>query len=235
MKTKKPKLSRKAKTIIYISIVLLVLSAVIVGNYPITPRSAFRLAEKAHLVKPAKIIGTESVVSAGQDAIIIAKSEEFCMTYGYKHFAFHNADDLVCRKKTGDLTFLSIETQSIFHDWEDEYFSIILFDEYPQAVRATLSLTASVEYGSNDGEKIYERSFTVSATRRAGEYFLFRMNTDGDDFDAWTKTSVLMLRLRESLNENHAATEPVPGKIQLYDKDNNLILEREIDLRDPSK
>jgi hypothetical protein len=61
------------------------------------------------------------------------------------------------------------------------------------------------------------------------------MNTDGDDFDAWTKTSVLMLRLRESLNENHAATEPVPGKIQLYDKDNNLILEREIDLRDPSK
>ena len=62
-----------------------------------------------------------------------------------------------------------------------------------------------------------------------------RMNTDGDDFDAWTKTSVLMLRLRMSLNENSVEMEPVPGKIQLYDKDNNLILEREIDLRDPSK
>jgi len=234
VRIKKPKLSRKVKTILYISVVLLVLATVIVGNYPITPWSAFRLAEKAYLVKPAKILGTESVVSAGQDGIIIAKSEELCMTYGYKHFSFHDSDDLVCRKKTGDLTFLSIATQNSYRDQEDKYFSIILFDEYPQAVRATLSLTPSVEYGSNDGKEFYERSFTVSATRRAGEYFLFRMNTDGD-FDAWMKTPLLMDNLRMSLNDNSVVTDPVPGKIQLYDKDGNLILEREIDLRDPSK
>lgn len=234
MKKKTPLLSRKAKTLIYISIVLLSLAAIIAGNFPLTPRSAFRLAEKGHLLEAARIIGTESIVSAGQKSVIIAKSDECCMTYAYKHFAFHDSDYLAFKRKTGDLTFLSIQTQNSYDGSDNEYFTIILFDEYPQAVRATLSLKASVEYSSNGTKEIYERSFTVSATRRAGEYFLFRMNTDGD-LETFLKTSVLMQRLRMSLNENSVVTEPVPGKIQLYDKDNNLILEREIDLRDPAK
>ncbi len=238
MKIKKPKLSRKAKTLIYTSIVLLALTAVIAGNFPITPWNAFRLAEKAHLVGPAKIIGTESVVSEGQDGVIIAKSEQFCMTYAYKHFDFHDSDYLVCKKKTGDLTFLSISSQNGHKDWDDEYCSIILIDEYPQAVRAVLSLQPYIEFSKNGTvTSRYEKSYTVTATRKAEDYFFFRLDWEaqrGTDIDTWSKDDSLIYSLRQELNSNRTGIDPIPGKIQLYDKDNNLILEREIDLKNPN-
>lgn len=74
-KPRRPLLSRKAKTAIYAAIALLSLTVIIEGNFPITPRNAFRLAEKATLAGPSKILGTESVVSLGQDTVIIAKVE----------------------------------------------------------------------------------------------------------------------------------------------------------------
>lgn len=234
MKMKKPLLSRKAKTLIYISIVLLSLAAIIAGNFPLTPRSAFRLAEKGHLLEAARIIGTESIVSAGQKSVIIAKSDECCMTYAYKHFAFHDSDYLAFKRKTGDLTFLSIQTQNSYDGSDDEYFTIILFDEYPQAVRAKLFLTPYMYYYDNGTKTHYKRSFIVTATRESEEYFIFRMDTAGD-LEAFLKTASLMTNLRRSLNDSFTATNPVPGKIQLYDKDGNMILEREIDLQNPSK
>ena len=238
MKIKKPKLSRKAKTLIYTSIVLLALTAVIAGNFPIPPWNASRLAEKAHLVEPAAILGTESVVSAGCNGVIIAKSDKFCMTYGYKHLDFHNADNLVCKKKMGDLTFLSISPQREYDDWDDEYFSIILIDEYPQAVRAVLTLQPYIELSRNGTKTLYERSYAVAATRKTEDYFFFRLDwkaqRDSSDLDAWLNDHYLIYRLTQELNSNRTGIDPIPGKIQLYDKDNNLILEREIDLKNPS-
>lgn len=234
MKKKKPLLSRKAKTLIYISIVLVALTVIIAGNFPVTPYGAFRLAEKGHLLEAAKIIGTESIVSAGQKSVIIAKSDEFCMTYGYKDFAFHDSDYLAFKRKTGYLTFLSIQTQKSYIGSEDNYFTIILFDEYPQAECAILTLKPYVYYSDNGTKTFYEKSFTVTATRESEEYFIFRMDTTGN-LETSMKNRILMSNLRRCLNDSSTVTDPVPGKIQLYDKDNNLILEREIDLRDPSK
>ncbi len=234
MKKKKSLLSRKAKTLIYTSVVLLALTAIIAGDFPLTPWNSFRLAEKARLLRPAKIIGTESVVSAGQDTVIIAETEEFCMTYGYKFFGTNDTYNLVCKKKTGDLTFLSIEPQGSYSGKEDMYCSIILFDDYPQAVRATLSMQPYMYFNDNGTKKFYEKSFTVTATRQNEEYFFFRLN-NADDLDTWPETSLLLETLRRNLNSSSVLTDRVPGKIQLYDKEGNLILEREIDLQNPSE
>ena len=238
MKKKKPLLSRKAKTLIYISIVLVGLTVIIAGDFPLTPWSAFLLAEKAHLLKPATIVGTESVVSAGQDTVIVAETEEFCITYGYKFFGTNTPDNLVCKKKTGDLTFLSIAPTSKYGGDDDKYCSIILFDEYPQAVRAKLWLKPYMEFMSNGTKTSYEGLFTVTATREVEEYFFFRLNwqeQNSGGLDSFLYDSVLISNLRRSLNDSSTVTDPVPGKIQLYDKDDNLILEREIDLQNPSK
>ena len=234
MKIKKPQLSRKAKTLIYSSVVLLALAAIIVGNFPITPWNAFRLAEKAHLAEPAKILGTESVNSVGQNGVIIAKSEELCMTYAYRYLDFHDSDYLVCKKKTGDLTFLSIAHQNGVRNDENEYCSIILFDEYPQAVRAELTLPLSMEYYSSGDKKHYEKTYTVTATRQAEEYFFFRLDWQSDPFDEWIYNSSLINQLTTQINTHIYASIPLPGKIRLYDKNDNLILEREMDLQNPS-
>ena len=238
MKEKKSRLSRKAKTLIYTSVVMLALTAIIASNFPVTPRSCFRSAEKAHLLKPAKIISAESVVSVGQQAVIIAETDEFYITYGYRLFGTNNADNLAYKKKTGDLTFLSIAPQSKYDDWDDEYFTIFLFDEYPQAIRAELALKPCMEFSDNGTKTLFERSFTVTATRETEKYFLFRLNWRKEnasaDTDTWFRTFILMSHLHESLNDNSAVTHPVTGMIRLYDKANNLVLEREIDLKNPN-
>ena len=235
MKVKKPQLSRKVKTLIYTTIVALFLAIVIVGNFPITPWNAFRLAEKAHFVEPARILGTESVISVGQDAVIVAKSDVFCMTYGFQYLNFHDPENLVCKKKMGDLTFLSIARQSDYDDWDDEYLSIVLFDEYPQAVRAVLSIHPVYIY--NQGER-HEKSYTVTATREAKEYFFFRLDweaqVDSTDGDTYFYDYILIYQLNSELNSTRTGVDPIPGTIQLYDKNDTLILEREIDLKNPN-
>ncbi len=247
MKKKKPQLSRKAKTVIYALIALLALAAIIQGNLPITPWSAFRLTEKADLVGPSTILGTESVNSVGQDAVIIAKTDEFCMTYAYQHFSFReqnkDKDQVLCKKKTGDLTFLSILGRDFYTTFSEENkeLPIILFDDYPEAIRATLVASPRIVIN----EELYQTTYTVTANRKVDGYFLFRINwqeqLDTDSFTDEQSATVSLTHQYHLVNAmkndiNSSRYPPMcrtPATVCLYDKYGQLILERELDLADP--
>lgn len=231
MKQKKSLLSRKAKTLIYASIVALTLATIIQGSLPITPWSAFRLAEKAHLIRPSKILGTESVDSAKQDAVIIAETEEGCLTYAYNHFAFNNVGDLVYKQKAGDLTFMSITLGSQQRNKAKDYLSIILFDDYPQAVRATLVVSPSME---SNGELV-QMTYTATAKRKADGYFLFQVDwAVSGGVDAYFDSFYLSELVRSSLNAPpRLSSVRAPATLCLYDKHGQLILERDLDIMDP--
>lgn len=156
------------------------------------------------------------------------------MTYAYKHFAFNDSNNLVCIKKSGDLTFMSIGRSNSFSGNEKKYLPIILFDDYPQAVQATLV----VEPRAIIDGALYQKSYTVTADRKTDGYFLFRLNwpeqviwdnADDSYMDDWRLTDLL----RQQLNGAYWGTSSVPCNIKLYDKDGQLILEREIDLAKP--
>ena len=245
MKKKKPQLSRKAKTVIYALIALLALAAIIQGNLPITPWNAFRLTEKADLVGPSTILGTESVNSVGQDAVIIAKTDEFCITYAYQHFSFReqdkDKDQILCKKKTGDLTFLSILSRSSYYGEENKELPIILFDDYPQAASATLVVSPRIVID----KKLYQKTYTVTTDRKADGYFLFRINWQEQlDTDSFTDEQSAIVSLTHQYhlvdamrNDINSSRYPpacrTPATVCLYDKYGQLILERELDLADP--
>ena len=247
MKKKKSLLSRKAKTVIYSLIALLALAAIIQGNFPITPWNAFRLTEKADLVGPSTILGTESVSSLGQDGVIVAKTDKFCMTYAYQHFSFReqdkDKDHILCKKKTGDLTFLSIlgrDSYSVYSD-ENEHLPIILFDDYPEAVRATLVVSPRIVID----DELYQKTYTATANRKADGYFLFRIhwpvqvdiNSYMDEHSfivSYMDQYSLIDFMRKDINSSrYPPVCRAPATICLYDKYGQLILERDLDLTDP--
>lgn len=227
---RKPLLSRKVRTLIYALIILLALTAVLCGSFPITPRSAFRLAEKAQLATPGQILGTEFVNSMGQNAVIIAENEDLCMTYSYRYLAWADYENLVCKKKTGDLTFLSMERAQRYSYEEDQYAPIILFDSYPQAVRAELEIDLSMDFSGT----IFQNRYAVTADRTAKGYFLFRLNwrdpVNWTDYPEW---SVIIHSFLKQMNQTYPVLDPAPARIRLYDRDGTLILDRQLDLTAP--
>lgn len=196
---------------------------IIAGDFPLTAQTAFRLAEKASLLDPGKILGTEQIGSFDQNAVIIAENEKICMTYVYNKWNWTDPDGFVYMDKTGDLTFTSV---SPFHGYnnlggvEDNPFLVILFDDFPDAVRAELDLRPCVT--TSNGTK--EARWNLIAGRHSDGYFLFKLDRSfNNDF--------LLFCLQSSLTDTiPSSTFSASTVIRLYDKNNQLILERELDL-----
>lgn len=235
MRNKKPRyhrLSRKQKIVICLVLIVIALYGLISTNAPVTPMAAFRLAEKAALLDPGQILGTESATPNGQDSIIVAQNDTACITFAYEDFKSYSSDDLAFRKKNSDLTFVSIKSylnygltdkSLIVNPDHTRYLPIVLFDDYPDAARAELDITLC----RTDEEPQHKKLYQVTAERQSKGYFLFYLEWHSDFISEDREIDSLQRALADNIVVNGFEA---PTVIRLYDKNDQLILEREMDI-----
>lgn len=210
------------------------------GAPPLSPEMSMRREEKARFTGPATIIATEQIKAYGFDEMIIGESEYGYTLYGYSRENYASDHHLVYRAKTGNLTVIAMKDRSaIMCSDFDEALPILLFDEYPAAVRAELDITYGMEYNDE-----YEFEYSLQANRENSGYFLFSLPFNQAQFsltenglfsatmsgDAYSENEVIH-HIGQTLGGGSLAYHtPVPVTVRLYDKDDNLILERSMDI-----
>ena len=129
---------------------------------------AFRRMEKKHMVGPSRILGIEQLETTYADQLVIAETEEgvilFADTQTMGNFGFayreRNQEVMVC---VAPIFLSSIRPP----DGDD--LTLIVFDDYPEAVRAEVELETFWE--DNQNGKQYRYQYTLSGERTNPGYF----------------------------------------------------------------
>ena len=232
------RIPRPTRTIIYFACILLCMAIIIVlSKIPsYTAEMQYRRLEKQHMIGPAKILGTETL-SGGSAKLLVAKSDTELMLYRYwiGDYVDYNSTDLVCRKKHGDLTILAAGgNHHSYSHYNSFTLPIILFDEYPAAVRAEIEFHLFFgDYTDANFTIPYEKHFNLEATRTNEGYFCFPI-----EYKAYTnvKYSSMLNDLASISAGYYNSSEvikytPIPVTVHLYDENDQLIVDEIIYFR----
>ena len=170
------KLPRTVRSSLYILLSLAALAAIYTFlGAPASAETQFRRAERAHMVGPGEILGTVDLEAelGSYRKMLLAETEEGVILYCYDHPAYQDTE-LIYREKTGSVTLLCAP----YPDGSREYqvnprVPVVLFDRYPDAVRAELDLTLSTLYMGQP----FEKTYCLSSPRENSGYFLFYIVT----------------------------------------------------------
>ena len=231
-------LPRPAQAIIYTFAIFLCLTTTLIAiHFPIpTPEAQFRRLEQGYMVGPAQILGTETVSDNGE-RLLIAASDTELMLYRYTEDAFSLfadkeklSTDLVCREKHGDLTILAAGGRNPhFFSSQDLNLPIILFDQYPQAVRAEVELSFFLgTWEEKDGTIIRDEiNLLLHSSRSNDGYFYFSIHCPiGED-----QRYISDLQNLAEVSAGCGYHFPIPATVRLYDANNQLIVDEIIYFR----
>lgn len=201
------------------------------GSPTLTLEQEYRRAEKAHLVGPARILGTveletdflsywDMLIADDGDGIIF-----FC--YNYPDFAELDQTELIYRKKTGDITVLSapFPNESREHTTVAK-LPVFIFDEYPEAVRAELDLTLNTTY---DG-KNFQKHYTLKSRREVSGYFQFTLGSVNPEGLGAEGYAIQVFTLISGYGGRSMDDYSIPAEVRLYDADNQLICEKTLEI-----
>lgn len=232
-------LRRPTRAIINIVAILLCLAIILIlSDIPsLTAEMQYRRLEKQHMIGPAQILGTESPYENGASKLLIAKSDTEVMLHYYRDGDYdnYNSTDLVCRKKQGALTILAAGGSTPSYSTSaDISLPIILFDEYPGAVRAEVEFTLYFGDYADAGHKIpYEKHFNLAAARTNEGYFCFFIQCK-----AYTNAKYSsMLETLAAISAGYFTSSdtnkyiPIPVTVHLYDENDQLIVDQIIYFR----
>lgn len=214
----------------------------------LTFRQEFRRAEKINLVGPSTIVDTLNDKYDEYDKMIVGETPCGICFFG-RYYDSYPYDDSSEKKryhfsyieKTGDITIAAApNVWGMF--WEFHGFKqslpVYLFVEEPNAVRAEIVVTVSGTYDQFAGQTVevgYKRTFKAEATRIRSGVFRFW-------FTANDTAGLAALRSFSGAtggNPNDARDEYLtaayPTTVRLYDKNDNLILERELIIGNTAK
>lgn len=199
---------------------------IFVGAPALTPRQAFRRAEKAELVGPAEILEELHMGGYPYNRLILADDGDGVILFTYNRWS-QAATDLLYVEKTGDLTIAAAPDQTFYPKENHASAAIILFHEGTRAVRAELDITLTAEYAGESHEKTYALESLMTLDR----CFLFSVGAHSQS--ALGAEGQLLLQLQAVGSNSMADTrdEAIPAVVRLYDKYNNLIREETIFLR----
>lgn len=217
----------------------------------LTAEQAYRRAAAAEMVEPGEILGTvlgepymESRATSLGDSfiqrnyyykLIVAENSEGVMLYKYreKDLGFFvwkpNAVESFSYRKKGEHVTL-VASQDQWTPYETNYyieFPVILFDDFPKAVRAELDLYMDTKnYGI---EETYE--YHLESQRKQSGFFEFRI-TAGDGSSFVGKEAYALNNLQQVFNEwNIGDVNSYPAAVRLYDSRDELIYEEEMVLQ----
>ena len=229
MKKRMKRIPRPLLVLIHIAVTLLCFLMIYISlGFPsFTAEMQYRRLEKSRMVDPATILGTETV--NGKNRILIAKSDTQVMLFFYTDGITVNSTDLVIREKCGDLTLLpAVELLSNYRERANYGAPIILFDEYPQAVRAELRLPIPLEVNNNSGHTTMQNEvYLLKSTRESDGYFRFTITHSN-------RMSRLLKRLANAsrgYNGDDVLIAENPFTVRLYDANDQLIVDKTIYFR----
>lgn len=196
---------------------------------------AFRRAERSALVGPAEILGTVSVDERfGYTRLLLAEEEEGVTLYchdGLSGRVTSMEGRLIHRKKTGRVTVLAAPTQGGFLWTIEEYeLPVILFDDFPEAVRAELDLCVYADYKDEE----FTRKYLLSAKRENPGFFTFRIHCMGGVQVAGAQGYAMMALCELAMADKSYLTTAFPAAVRLYDAAGALLHEETLVLRSPS-
>lgn len=234
--TRRKSLTRPVRTLLHCLVILLCTVAILVFTaMPVlTPEAQYRLLEHGYMVGPARILGTEAVSENGE-RLLIGESNNELMLYRYMAgqfslFADHDnlSTDLVCREKHGDLTILAAGGRTpYFSSHRDFYLPIILFDDYPNAVRAEIEFSLLLdEQEDKDGICREEIAILLNSNRSNDGYFYFSIYHSAQEDQRYTTQLELIASISAGFSYNYFRPASIPVNVRLYDAANQLILEK---------
>ena len=243
---KRKGLSRKVRTLIHLFVILLCVTLVLlVKSIPSsTPEEQFRRLEQGYMIGPSNILGTETISKSGDLKLLIAKSDTDLMLYRYAESEYrqfteksNRSTDLVCRKKNGDLTILAAGGRSpYFSNNTEPYLPIVLFDEYPEAIRAEIEFTLSIDtYKDTEGIVRDESLFRLNSTRTNDGYFYFTISPSVKANEGYLQMLVKLASMTSNWGNVGYTPTPIPVTVHLYDKNNQLIVDQTIYFQHPDE
>ena len=233
------KLSRPVKVLILLVgfLATSLLLYIFVGTPPLSDEHRYRRAEKANLVGPAEILDILELEPVNMhnscDRMIIADTGDAVIMY-----LWHTQEDyleyLVYREKMGDITVYAAPCARGIDTWElaDEIkLPVLLFDNFPQAVRAELDLTL---WADRDDDFTFSKDYALEARREKPGYFCFYIYasdfTRSDDDEGAVLASFSKFTSGETSNSISPMTE-IPATVRLFDADGRLIHEETVSIR----
>jgi len=171
-KQKYEKLPRPLRTAIHLGLLpLLALVIYIVIQTPtFSGTIALRLAEKANMVGPGRVLGIVNNPHYPTTQVIVAEDEEgyiFCRYYTNQPF---ERPLLTYREKQGDLTLVACPF--FLPDEDKRRLPVLLFCDDPKAEYAEVNLSITIPWDGTD--KTFR--YTLNASRMTDDYFQFHID-----------------------------------------------------------
>lgn len=218
-------------------LILPVLIYVFVGAPSLTVEQGFRRAEKENLVGPAEILGIETIDGILTDTLVVAKTQKGVILYVDQDSVDWPVNPLVYREKTGELMICGSPgriSPIVPPDGDD--LTVILFDNYPQAVRAELDMELFWE--NRQTGKQYRYRYSLSGTRKNPGYIRMDYPVQWKDWqgidDHPENTAIFQFVNHSADGSYRAPAGEFPASVRLYDENDTLIHTEETYLFPPA-
>lgn len=133
---------RKHRAIGYILLIVVCCFALYIFRYapPFSWQHKYRRIEKSHMVGPAEILGYERVTGAFYREVVLAQTENELIVSTISMYDA-DMDILQFMPKTGKVSVVGVP-QDPAHTiaLDDSYITVLVADEYPEAVRVELDM-----------------------------------------------------------------------------------------------
>lgn len=240
------RLPRKLQVLINIFLIALLLLGLYVfqGCPCFSAEQAYRRLEKANSVGPAQILGYENASGLYTTEIVVAETKEgviLSQIYPQSDITYA-ATSFFYIEKQGDITVTPAPRDLYMQiDKEQLCLTMLVFDEYPQAVRAELDFSVFWDSGTDpefawdeNAEPIihYRQSYSLKANRENDRYFRFDLPFAYNKYEVdppaeaiFQLSQVFYYPADWKIPEN-----AYPVAVRLYDAEDNLIIEKNMQL-----
>lgn len=199
-----------------------------------TPEQAYRRLEKANSVGPAQILGYENADGTYTTQIVVAETENgVIMSQIYPQSDItYAATSFYYVEKRGDITVTPTPRDLHWRIDEDELcLTMLVFDEYPQAVRAELDFFVFL-YAGIDKPNAFEKTYKLESVRKNDGYFRFDLPFAYNKYEVDPQAEAIF-QLSMVFYYPTDWTPPkdsYPATVRLYDAEDNLIIEKTMQL-----
>ena len=169
--------------------------------------------------------------------MILAASDEGVTLYLYHDDSKLKYGNLVYREKQGDITVLAVPSLTDYYVDGNEIVTdlqipVIVFDSFPEAVRAEMEIELSVKYIE---ETVFQKKYTSSADREAEGYFLFDLiaynfRPQRYEYEAFYNLASFS---DDISGRTYYTGNPIPVTVRFYDQNGALICTQSVEICSP--
>ena len=225
-----PRKRQVAVNLICIAVCLFLLY-IFVGAPTFSLEGAYRRAERRNLVGPGKILGIEELDCMWDDTIVIAETGEGVILFTKKRDANNPVNTLVYRERESDVLVCGTPQwlSSIFPPEGDD-LTLVVFDDYPEAVRAELDI--ELYWQDAQTEKEYRYAYSLAGERKNAGYFRLDLDYQWKEEHGLTEhpenKTLRQFAIRSQDSSYRAPKGEYPATVRFYGEDGTLLHTREL-------